>query len=498
MVTKNTKFETTLARYLISDAYNQLIGYDACIEKQGKTIKYRLIVLGLESLYMTDNPPKFIQLERPFIYYRDIVKAEMIDDYPDFLSGTEKENAIHMRLKVMMPKKKRKKKDPSVEEMETIPCLFDKPMLDNITDYMDESLNYLNPSRDLYNGPLTKLLAAIPLLLSSSIQDDNPTNDQSAQLTSRSIEPLNLSDLVPPLSLSDEFREQLQRLDITDRSRVQTLFDSRVTTITPRSKSARSSKKTKSTSSTSPKFNRYSLKTVYGNSTLLTPRIQKTMLSDTSVGDEIFLTPHTSRSILSTTTLLSNTSHNPTIYCPTIEEVKSLDNDAKEMRDIDIYFLANDSKIPEILSSALNNYIVNATLTFDRNQQKIPLQSYNSQDIIIMKTKFSQLKQEIMQSTIDIDRLLTLTIELHDAIEKYPKVKELFWKDQDLFIYYTAHLQTCIENIENKIHYSLEDDEEELQIKLGLSVMTLLNQAFLNTFALQDRFLRLEHNRYVY
>ncbi len=78
MVTKNTKFEAKLARYLISNPGDQLLGYDACIEKLGKSIQYRLIVLGLESIYLPDNPPKIAQLKEPFIYYCDILRAEMV------------------------------------------------------------------------------------------------------------------------------------------------------------------------------------------------------------------------------------------------------------------------------------------------------------------------------------------------------------------------------------------------------------------------------------
>ena len=37
------------------------------------------------------------------------------------------------------------------------------------------------------------------------------------------------------------------------------------------------------------------------------------------------------------------------------------------MKDIDIYFLSLTSKIPEILSAALGNYVVLATLHYDGN-----------------------------------------------------------------------------------------------------------------------------------
>lgn len=84
MVTKNTKFEAKLARYLISEPGDQLLGYDACIEKTGKSINYRLIVLGLESIYLTDNPPKITQLAEPYLYYRDILRAEMVRPFSRF------------------------------------------------------------------------------------------------------------------------------------------------------------------------------------------------------------------------------------------------------------------------------------------------------------------------------------------------------------------------------------------------------------------------------
>jgi hypothetical protein len=39
------------------------------------------------------------------------------------------------------------------------------------------------------------------------------------------------------------------------------------------------------------------------------------------------------------------------------------------MKDIDIYFLSLNSKIPEILSAALSNYMVVSTLRYNKNQQ---------------------------------------------------------------------------------------------------------------------------------
>lgn len=52
----------------------------------------------------------------------------------------------------------------------------------------------------------------------------------------------------------------------------------------------------------------------------------------------------------------------------------SLRNDIDEdMKDIDIYFLTLNSKIPEILSAALSNYMVISTLHYHKNPQLSPL-----------------------------------------------------------------------------------------------------------------------------
>ena len=40
-----------------------------------------------------------------------------------------------------------------------------------------------------------------------------------------------------------------------------------------------------------------------------------------------------------------------------------------DMKDIDIYFLSLNAKIPEILSAALSNHIIVSTLRYDGNEQ---------------------------------------------------------------------------------------------------------------------------------
>jgi hypothetical protein len=46
----------------------------------------------------------------------------------------------------------------------------------------------------------------------------------------------------------------------------------------------------------------------------------------------------------------------------------------------------------------------------------------------ITMIKFSELKTEILSSLGNTNQLIKLTEELFNACDKYPKVKELFWK----------------------------------------------------------------------
>ncbi len=58
--------------------------------------------------------------------------------------GNERTNTLHMRLRVMMSsnknkkRKKKKSKSTSVDDMETIPSLFDRFTLENINNYMEQ------------------------------------------------------------------------------------------------------------------------------------------------------------------------------------------------------------------------------------------------------------------------------------------------------------------------------------------------------------------------
>ena len=71
------------------------------------------------------------------------------------------------------------------------------------------------------------------------------------------------------------------------------------------------------------------------------------------------------------------------------------------MKDVDIYFLTLNSKIPEILSAALSNYIIVSTLHYEKNEQLSTLSGndrlQHSYVSISLKTKDSFLILEWIQ-----------------------------------------------------------------------------------------------------
>ncbi|XP_076469711.1 uncharacterized protein C12orf56-like [Babylonia areolata] len=96
IVKKNSKLESFLHRSLTGETFHRIRGYESCIcvsEKENKAFKY--VVLSDEWIYLTENPPKSIRGE---VHLRDVIKVELINDYPTFLSGEEKRNTQHIAV----------------------------------------------------------------------------------------------------------------------------------------------------------------------------------------------------------------------------------------------------------------------------------------------------------------------------------------------------------------------------------------------------------------
>ncbi|CAG2201540.1 unnamed protein product [Mytilus edulis] len=91
---KNSKLESFLKKSLNDETYERVRAYESCIivsEKENKALKY--VILGDEWIYLTENPPKNVVEE---VSLKDIISVDHVNDYPDFLSGEERENTQHL------------------------------------------------------------------------------------------------------------------------------------------------------------------------------------------------------------------------------------------------------------------------------------------------------------------------------------------------------------------------------------------------------------------
>ncbi|XP_043565895.1 uncharacterized protein C12orf56 homolog isoform X2 [Chiloscyllium plagiosum] len=94
---RHDKLEFFLKRHLEESVFNKIRMYEACIvvseRKSKKAFEY--VILTDECIYLTQNPPKTIH---EAVHLNDVVAIELVDDYPDFLSGQDRESAQHIRI----------------------------------------------------------------------------------------------------------------------------------------------------------------------------------------------------------------------------------------------------------------------------------------------------------------------------------------------------------------------------------------------------------------
>lgn len=96
---KNSKLESFLKRTLPEEAFERVRGYEACIivtEKENKGFKY--CVLDDEYIYQAENPPKNREDLQVMVPLKEIISVDLVNDFPDFLSGEERTNTQHIQV----------------------------------------------------------------------------------------------------------------------------------------------------------------------------------------------------------------------------------------------------------------------------------------------------------------------------------------------------------------------------------------------------------------
>ncbi len=108
LVKRNSKLEAFLKRNLDVDTFNRVRCHESCIvcsDTEDKAFKF--VVLSDEWIYLTENPPKKVQ---PVVHLGDVLSVELLNEFPEFLSGEERECCQHVVVKYLTEAVKDKKK----------------------------------------------------------------------------------------------------------------------------------------------------------------------------------------------------------------------------------------------------------------------------------------------------------------------------------------------------------------------------------------------------
>nr|XP_058165097.1 uncharacterized protein C12orf56 homolog [Dasypus novemcinctus] len=92
----NSRLDAFLRRHLPPEVYDAIRAYEPCVVvSDSENYTFKFVVLSDRLIYLTENPPKSI---RRVVALRDVVAIDLIDDYPEFLSGPNREINQHIRI----------------------------------------------------------------------------------------------------------------------------------------------------------------------------------------------------------------------------------------------------------------------------------------------------------------------------------------------------------------------------------------------------------------
>ncbi|XP_072511364.1 uncharacterized protein C12orf56 homolog isoform X2 [Notamacropus eugenii] len=93
---RNSRLDSFLKRHLRQEVYDAIRAYELCVvvsDTEHRTFKY--VVLSDRLIYLTENPPRSI---RGVVALKDVQAIDLIDDYPAFLNGPDREINQHIRI----------------------------------------------------------------------------------------------------------------------------------------------------------------------------------------------------------------------------------------------------------------------------------------------------------------------------------------------------------------------------------------------------------------
>ncbi|XP_022300277.2 uncharacterized protein C12orf56-like isoform X6 [Crassostrea virginica] len=420
---KNSKLESFLKRTLPEEAFERVRGYEACIivtEKENKGFKY--CVLDDEYIYQAENPPKSREDLQVMVPLKEIISVDLVNDFPDFLSGEERTNTQHIQVvhwtsdqikKRSFRKSKKSPRTGSLSDLHGDRSNASTP-LENIS--LQEGSNW---SEDY--GYITQSTSSLQI---NSSRPESRGSVSSLQGLKSSGRDIKTSSLKKKKRIGDgmedsvlkALKEEMEDGQLENVEDVDGVFAASYTSIL---QSTRGSKGKEGERVRTVADRRGSTDTTVSQ----TGNLGMASLSD--FGSSI---------------IRINTALSP---------------EERKKTTVSIYLLNLQSPMLMLIRSAWNNYLIKHTLNIDvdyeRNFkssavrsgpiQRIPKYRKKSHNREKMEVLFNALKRDLLNPENTMEDIFSLLTELKTATEKNFTLKKLFWKNADMFLFLVRQTQ---------------------------------------------------------
>lgn len=409
---KNSKLESFLKRTLPEEAFERVRGYEACIivtEKENKGFKY--CVLDDEYIYQAENPPKNREDLQVMVPLKEIISVDLVNDFPDFLSGEERTNTQHIQVvhwtsdqikKRSFRKSKKSPRTGSLSDLHGDRSNASTP-LENIS--LQEGSNW---SEDY--GYITQSTSSLQINSSRPESRGSVSSTQGLKSSGRDIK---TSSLKKKKRIGDgmedsvlkALKEEMEDGQLDDLEDMDGDYSTSYTSILHTKRGSRVKEAPSVRTGTDRRGSTDTTVSQTGN------------LGMASMSDF-------GSSIIRINTLLSP--------------------EERKKATVSIYLLNLQSPMLMLIRSAWNNYLIKHTLNIDMDYEKNfrssavrsgPIQREK------MELLFNALKRDLLKPENSMEDIFSLLTELKTATEKNFTLKKLFWKNADMFLFLVRQTQ---------------------------------------------------------
>uniref|UniRef100_UPI00398F85CE uncharacterized protein C12orf56 homolog isoform X2 n=1 Tax=Pristiophorus japonicus TaxID=55135 RepID=UPI00398F85CE len=350
-------------------------------------------------------------------------RGEKVDDYPDFLSGQDRESAQHIRI-IYISRTEKKQHKIQVSGNKYLPSLISGRR--KFGGLSQEEVIVGSDNQEAIHIPVTP-----------NTKQNRPLNEFSPRKTAAySGEPHSRLKQSASFPTSD-----LKNLNLSDKHNKE-----RSVSTPPHARPLPVPPKEKTAASTVPRANPY---------------------SSASTG-QLAANPYTSHR--------NAKEHQSDASDSNPESAKRITGQFKQREsELHLYIMSMSSLIFLHLKSAWNNYMIHSTLMQDPAYARVsaPLspargpKAHSSEEI---NKLFNQLSSELLHGSSTLERTFSLVQELKTAARRNFTIKKLFWRSNDLYPFLIGKLQEYLADSEDP---TAQQDKSRRADELQLCILII-------------------------